>query len=50
MTKIVECYEVLVNSIRELEKNEYIPKVKFEYYVLHLNQEMPHFHRIFVIE
>lgn len=50
MKKIVECYEVLVNSIRELEKNEYIPKVKFEYYVLHLNQEMPHFHRIFVIE
>lgn len=47
---LTECYEVLKNVIRELEKKATLPKSKFEYYVLHLNQELPHFHRIFVIE
>lgn len=47
---LTECYEVLKNAIRELEKKATLPKSKFEYYVLHLNQELPHFHRIFVIE
>lgn len=47
---LIECYEVLKNAIRELEKKGTVPKSKFEYYVLHLNQELPHFHRIFVIE
>ena len=47
---LTECYEVLKNAIREFEKKGTLPKSKFEYYVLHLNQELPHFHRIFVIE
>lgn len=50
LNDVIDCLNYLKLCLIELSNKNILPKAKYEYFVLHLNQEYPHFHRIFIIE